>query len=89
MLIKEIRDYTKDVPEKKIIMDQMDPSETARLVFQIAAFDAVDAVRGHPDKDISAEDMDSFIENVIEELNRLTTSSNMKKAIKDTKRGKV
>jgi len=89
MLIKEIRDYTKDVPEKKIILDQMQPHDTARLVFQIAAYAAVDTVRGHPEKEISEDDMDSFIQSVVEDLNKLTSSSNMKKAIDDAKRGKV
>jgi hypothetical protein len=40
MLINELRDFSKDVPEKKIVLDQLGPNETSRLVMQIAAYAA-------------------------------------------------
>lgn len=91
MLINELRDFTKDVPEKKIILDQMDPSDVSRLVMQIAAYVAWDSIRGHDPEThgVDEDDIDGFIEAVIEDLNRLTTSQNMKKALEDAKRGKI
>lgn len=88
-LINELRDFTKDVPEKKIILDQMDPLDTARLVMQIAAHAAIDSLRYHPGSEIDEDDVNGFIENVIESLNRLTTKSNMLKAIEYAKAGKL
>ncbi len=87
-LINELRDFNKDVPVKKIILDQLNPSDVSRLVMQIAAYAAVDSLRGNT-IEIDQDDVDGFIENVIEDLNRLTTKSNMLKAISDAKKGKI
>lgn len=88
-LINELKDFNKDVPVKKIILDQMHPSDVSRLVMQIAAYAAVDSKRQHPGSEIDQDDVDGFIENVIEDLNRLTTKNNMLKAIKDAETGKI
>lgn len=89
-LINELRDFTKDVPEKKIILDQLNPLETALLVLKIAAYSAIDSQRGKTEyHSTSEEDVDMFIESVVEQLNRLTTKSNMLKALKDAKAGKI
>ena len=91
MLITEIRDYSKDVPEKKIVLDQLGPDSTARLVMQIAAYAAIDnaRLRMPEDQEASEDDVDEFIQNVVDDLNRLSTQTNMKKALKLAKEGKV
>ena len=89
-LINELRDFRKDVPVKKVILDQFGPSETAQLVLQIAAYAAFDSQRGKTDvHTTSEEDVDMFIESVVENLNRLSTKTNMLKALKDAKAGKI
>lgn len=93
MLINEIRNFSKDVPEKKIILDQLGPDDAARLVLQIAAYSTLDRFENTKKlaryADIETNEMDSFIGEVIDDLNRLTTSKNLESALKSAKEGKI
>jgi hypothetical protein len=91
MLINELKDFSKDVPEKKIILDQLGPDDVSRLVMQIAAYAAIDnaRLRMPEDQEVSEDDIDEFIQNVVDDLNRLSTKTNMKKALKLAQEGKV
>ena len=94
MLIKEIRDFNKDVPEKKIILDQMGPQDVADLVMQIAAFAVIDMKRGHPEKvkDMEMEDIDGvegFVRAVMAEIDHKLNTPTVKKLIKAAEEGKV
>jgi hypothetical protein len=58
---------------------------------QIAAYAALDSVRLKfpAGQEATENDIDEFIQNVIDDLNRLSTSSNMKRALKLAQEGKV
>jgi hypothetical protein len=89
MLINEIRDFSKDVPEKKIILDQLGPRDTAELVLQIASYSALDSVRLDKNKNVDEVGVDNFIEEVIDNLNRISSKTYVQKALKSAKEGKV
>ena len=91
MLIKEIRDFNKDVPEKKIILDQMGPSDVAELALQIAAFAALDSKRGHDDEDFGdgTSAVEQFLDNLGDKISDMRNMNKMKKALADAEKGKV
>ena len=90
MLINEIRDLSKDVPEKKIILDQMDPSDLAELVLQIAAYGAVDSIRGRfsEDQDVSIDDVKDWLDSLRAKMEKFTDYQ-IKKSINNAKAGKI
>lgn len=91
MLIKEIRDMTKDVPKKTIILDQMGPSDIAELVLQISVYCAIDASRGRlpEDQTVTVEDVEDVLENVQEQITSHISASNIKKLLDNAIKGKL